>query len=72
MTKLKISALPDERPVKLTVELPATVHRDLQAYAKLVAQDAGQPAPDPARLAAVMVMRFMATDRVFAKSKRRR
>ena len=33
MTKLRLSAVPDDRPVKLTVELPATVHRDLVAYA---------------------------------------
>ena len=31
MVKLKLSAMPDDRPVKLTVELPATVHRDLVA-----------------------------------------
>ena len=33
MAKLKLSAIPDDRPVKLTVELPASVHRDLIAYA---------------------------------------
>ncbi len=33
MTKLKLSAIPDDRPVKLTVELPGAVHRDLVAYA---------------------------------------
>ena len=33
MAKLKIAALPDDKPVKVTVELPATVHRDLVAYA---------------------------------------
>jgi Bacterial conjugation TrbI-like protein/Protein of unknown function (DUF2274) len=29
MPKLKLSTIPDEKRVKLTVELPATVHRDL-------------------------------------------
>jgi hypothetical protein len=33
MTKLKLSAIPDHRPVKLTIELPGAVHRDLVAYA---------------------------------------
>jgi hypothetical protein len=33
MMKLKLSAIPDDRPVKITVELPAAVHRDLVAYA---------------------------------------
>jgi hypothetical protein len=33
MAKLKLGAIADEKPVKLTIELPATVHRDLVAYA---------------------------------------
>jgi hypothetical protein len=33
MAKLKLSAVEDDRPVKLTIELPAAVHRDLVAYA---------------------------------------
>jgi hypothetical protein len=33
MQKLKLSAVPDDKPVKLSVELPAGVHRDLVAYA---------------------------------------
>jgi len=33
MAKLKLSAIPDDQPVKLTVELPAAVQRNLVAYA---------------------------------------
>jgi len=33
MAKLKLSAILDDRPVKITIELPAAVHRDLVAYA---------------------------------------
>jgi hypothetical protein len=33
VAKLKLRAIADDRPVKLTVELPAAVHRDLLAYA---------------------------------------
>ena len=29
MVKLKLGAIPDDKPVKLTIELPAAVHRDL-------------------------------------------
>ena len=29
MTKLKLGAIPDDKPVKLSIELPADVHRDL-------------------------------------------
>ena len=69
MTKLKIGALPDERPVKVSVELPASVHRDLLAYAKAVASESGQPISDPGKLIAPMLARFMATDRAFARTR---
>lgn len=70
MTKLKIGTLPDERPVKVSIELPASVHRDLLAYAKAVASESGQPISDPGKLIAPMLARFMATDRGFAKLRR--
>jgi hypothetical protein len=70
MTKLKIAALPDERPVKVSIELPASVHRDLLAYAKAVASESGQPISDPGKLIAPMLARFMATDRGFARLRR--
>lgn len=66
-TKLKLSAIPDDKPVKFSVELPAEVHRDLVAYAEVMARNSGETAPEPARLIAPMVQRFMATDRVFAR-----
>ncbi|UPK38533.1 DUF2274 domain-containing protein [Bradyrhizobium sp. 186] len=70
MTKLKIGALSDERPVKVSIELPASVHRDLLAYAKAVASESGQPISDPGKLIAPMLARFMATDRGFSKLRR--
>ncbi|MGY6633219.1 MAG: DUF2274 domain-containing protein [Alkalilacustris sp.] len=66
MTKLKLGAIPDDKPVKLTVDLPADVHRDLAAYAEALAAQTGQKL-DPARLVAPMLARFMATDREFAR-----
>jgi hypothetical protein len=33
MDRLKLSAVPDDKPLKLSVELSAAVHRDLVAYA---------------------------------------
>lgn len=70
MTKLKIGALPDEKPVKVSVELPASVHRDLVAYAKALAGESGRPISDPSKLIAPMLARFMATDRGFSKLRR--
>ena len=70
MAKLKLGAIDDDKPVKLTVELPAAIHRDLVAYGQVLARETGQGAPDPAKLIAPMIARFMATDRVFAKLRR--
>jgi len=71
MAKLKLGAIADDKPVKLTVELPAAVHRDLLAYTKALARETGQPIPDPLKLVAPMLVRFMATDRAFAKARRK-
>lgn len=70
MAKLKIESLVDEKPVKLNVELPASVHRDLIAYAEAVAAESGRPISDPAKLIVPMLARFMATDRAFTRSRR--
>ncbi|MBY5867831.1 DUF2274 domain-containing protein [Rhizobium leguminosarum] len=71
MTKLKLSAIPDDKPVKFAIELPAPVFRDLQAYAAILARVTGEDAPpDPAKLVAPMLQRFMATDKGFTKAKR--
>lgn len=71
MTKLKLGPLTGDRPVKLSVELPAAVHRDLIAYAQILAGAAGRDAPvEPAKLIVPMLERFMATDRAFAKARR--
>ncbi|MBN8906490.1 MAG: DUF2274 domain-containing protein [Rhodospirillales bacterium] len=70
MAKLKLSTIEDSKPIKLTVELPATVHRDLLAYARILASESGQTAPEPEKLIAPMLARFMATDRAFAKLRR--
>jgi hypothetical protein len=72
MTKLKLSAIPDDKPVKLSVELPADVHRDLRAYAEVMARETGQQILEPARLIAPMLQRFMATDRAFARLRKAR
>jgi hypothetical protein len=71
MAKLKLGAIADDKPVKLTVELPAAVHRDLLAYADVLARETRQPIPDPLKLVAPMLVRFMATVRAFAKARRK-
>jgi len=70
MSKLKLGPLVDDKPVKLTVELPAAVHRDLADYAEVLARETGKPIDEPAKLIVPMSERFMATDRGFAKARR--
>jgi hypothetical protein len=70
MAKLKLGAFTDDKPVKLTIELPATVHRDLLAYAEALASETRQAIAEPSKLVAPMLARFMATDRAFAKARR--
>lgn len=70
MPKLKIESLPDDKPVKVSLELPASLHRDLVAYAEAVGNQGGQPVGDPVRLIVPMLTRFMATDRAFARSRK--
>jgi hypothetical protein len=70
MTKLKLGPLADDKPIKISIELPAGVHRDLIAYAEVLGRATGHPITDPAKLIVPMIDRFMATDRAFAKVKR--
>jgi hypothetical protein len=72
MAKLKLAALSDDKPVKVAVELPAALHRDILAYAEILAHQSGQPVSEPTKLIAPMLARFMATDRAFLKSRKLR
>jgi hypothetical protein len=68
MTKLKLGAIIDEKPVRMTVDLPGAVHRDLAAYAEALSKESGQ-LTEPAKLIAPMLARFMATDRAFVRGR---
>ena len=67
MSKLKLGPLADDRPVKLTVELPAAVHRDLVAYAAALGAEMGGEAVAPEKLVSPMLAKFMASDRGFSR-----
>jgi hypothetical protein len=70
MTKLKLGTIDNDRPVKLSIEFAGPVHRTLLAYAEAIGRETGQPAPDPVKLVPLMVERFMASDRAFARVRR--
>jgi hypothetical protein len=70
MSGLKLGPIVEERPVKMTIDLPAPVHRDLIAYGEALARETGEPVPiEPSKLVAPMLARFMATDRGFKKGR---
>lgn len=72
MTKLRLGPIVEEKPVKLSVELPGGLMRDLTDYARVHAAANGLAEPlAPERLIVPMVERFMAGDREFSKQRRR-
>ncbi|MGV7123102.1 DUF2274 domain-containing protein [Sphingopyxis sp. 550A] len=72
MTKLRLGPIEEDKPGKLTIELPGTLLRDLADYAAVHAKATGLSSPLPVeRLISPMLARFMAADREFAKLRRR-
>ena len=67
MAKPRIAELIKDKPLKVTVDLPASVHRDLVAYAEILAAQTGQSISEPNKLIQLMLARFMATDRVYTR-----
>jgi len=68
--KLKLGAVLEEKPVRMTVELTAETHRLLLAYAEAHARENGH-AIEPARLVGPIVARFIASDRGFVRGRGR-
>ena len=69
MTKLKLGPIADDKPIRITVERPAALHRDLTDYGRPLAEG-GTPV-EPTKLVVPMLERFITTDRGFAKARRR-
>ncbi|SDH02931.1 DUF2274 domain-containing protein [Pelagibacterium luteolum] len=68
MTRLKLGRIPDERPVKLTIEVPAPLHRKLIAYGEALAREMGETDPiPPAKVASPMIAGYIDSDKEFAK-----
>ncbi|WP_017670748.1 DUF2274 domain-containing protein [Blastomonas sp. AAP53] len=72
MTRLSLADIADEKPVRLNIEIPARLHRELLDYC--AALGAGQTAglPPPERVVPVMIERFIATDRSYSRQKKQR
>ncbi|MER2510024.1 MAG: DUF2274 domain-containing protein [Amaricoccus sp.] len=72
MVKLKLGPIADDKPVRVTVELSAVLHRDLVAYAEILARETGGAVAAPSRLIPLMLERFISADRGFAKARHER
>lgn len=70
MTKLKLNFVRDKKPLKIAIELPASVHRDLILYGKVVENESYEIINGPKKIVAMMVNQFMATDRAFYRVRR--
>lgn len=71
MTRLKLSDITDEKPVRLTVEISARLHRRLIEYGIVLNGGNAKGAPEPGSLVAPMLERFVSGDRDFARARRR-
>jgi hypothetical protein len=71
MTRLKLADLADEKPVRVTVELSARLHRELLAYVIAINGGDAKGAPTIERVIPPMLERFIAADREFAKARKR-
>lgn len=69
MTKLKLSTIQDEKPVKITVTLSAALHRNLTAYAEILARDSGKDI-EPDQLIPPMLEKFISSDRGFRRQRK--
>lgn len=69
MSGLKITLIEDDTPIKVTVDLPANVHRDLLDYAKAMPAQAGGKVVELPKLIPEMLRRFMASDRGFIRGR---
>ena len=72
MTRLRLGPIAEEQPVKVTLEMPGSLMREIGDYAIVHAKLTGLAAPlPPERLIPPIVERFIASDREFSKQRRR-
>ena len=71
MRGLKLGHIPDDRPIRVTIALSPDLLRALTAYAKAASAEAGREI-EPAKLVPLIVERFIASDREFARLRHQR
>jgi len=71
MSKLRLGIVESDKPVRVSIKVPAPVYRNLLAYADALAAATKQDPLKPERIIPAMIEQFMATDRGFAKFRRK-
>lgn len=71
MPGLKLGPIPDDRPIRMTIAVSPELLRSLTEYAEAASAEAGRKI-DPAKLVPLIVARFIASDRSFARLRERR
>ena len=67
MTKLRLGPFVDEKPIRLTIDLPGPIYRELVAYGSILAKETGQTKIEPTKLIAPMIEKFIKGDKVFKR-----
>jgi hypothetical protein len=67
MNKLRLGPIADEKPVRLSIDIPASIYRDLTAYGSVLAKESGQTKIEPAKLVVPMIQKFIKGDKAFRK-----
>jgi hypothetical protein len=72
VTKLKLGVVESDKPVNVNVRVPASLYRDLEAYAEALAAETQKPKTEIRKLIVPMVEHFLETDRGFSKVRKQR
>lgn len=70
MSKLRLEAVETDKPARIVLQLPPSVHRNLLLYAEAIAAATDHKPLEPGKIISAMIEQFMATDRGFAKYRR--
>lgn len=70
MGKLRLGLIEEEKPVRVTIELPSVLHRDLVSYGEALGREGGTSPVEPVKLIGPMLARFIASDRAFTRLRR--
>ena len=70
MNKLRLGPVIHEKPMRLSIDMPAPIYRELAAYGSLLAKETGQTKIEPEKLIVPMIEKFIKGDKAFKKLSR--